>query len=561
MKKRLVRVFAVGLTVMTLTASVVGCNKGDSKKETTAPQTSTATNAKPGGLPIVDKSIKVKGWMGLHDNHKVAGVNSLEDVLAFQELEKRTNIDIEWTCVTDANKQFGLMVASGEWPDFFWAGGSLVEPNRHIESDLIMPLNELIDQHAPNLKKIYEQLPMLKKEAMDFEGKIWSVTQYNHSADVKTGNLHRLVIRKDWLDKVGLKMPETQDELYTVLKAFKEKDPNGNGKKDELPFSDVGFTYAALPGRSLCFWPLGVGERYYQVDGKVKFGPLEPDFKKGVEFGKKLFSEGLIDVDTLTQKEPALKQKVADNLVGMSANNYWNHFTSYADLAKQKTPGYAAEIMPFMKASDGKRYVWLDNGHKFGGVIFITKTTKYAKEIMKWLDYQFTEEGSNLMSYGVEGKSYDMVNGKPVFKTELLNGADGKSVIANRSKYTAGGAGAFGWPMYDKPFEKENGKWPVEMTNLLNGNQEVFDKVVNAKKIADLTRLASFSDKYTKKESELYASKWNDLNTFIEESVLKFMLGATPMDKYDDFLKEMKKMGAEELLAIRQAAYDRMSKK
>ncbi len=67
------------------------------------------------------------------------------------------------------------------------------------------------------------------------DGNIYALPQVNECYHCMYQQ--RMWIYKPWLDKLGLKMPTTTDEFYEVLKAFKTKDPNGNGKADEIPLS------------------------------------------------------------------------------------------------------------------------------------------------------------------------------------------------------------------------------------------------------------------------------------------------------------------------------------
>ena len=114
-------------------------------------------------------------------------------------------------------------------------------------------------------------------------------------------NPDNLFINKKWLDKLGLEMPTTTDEFYQVLKAFKNGDPNGNGKADEIPFSFLG-NYANVDINSL-FGSWGVIDRPEHVmikDGEVLFTPAEDGYKQGLVFFRKLYAEGLIDGEAFT---------------------------------------------------------------------------------------------------------------------------------------------------------------------------------------------------------------------------------------------------------------------
>ena len=105
-----------------------------------------------------------------------------------------------------------------------------------IKDGRIIRLNELIDSYAPNLKRIIESDPDVKKQIALDDGTIYMFPLLKLDA-LKLNATSVLIMRQDWLDKLNLKVPTNIDEWYTVLKAFKEQDPNGNGKPDELPFT------------------------------------------------------------------------------------------------------------------------------------------------------------------------------------------------------------------------------------------------------------------------------------------------------------------------------------
>ncbi len=156
--------------------------------------------------------------------------------------------------------------------------------------------------------------PDVKKQISLDDGTIFMFPLLKLDA-IKLNGTSGLILRKDWLEKLNLRTPTTIDEWYTVLKAFKEKDPNGNGKPDELPF-----TGNWGPGnltKLLDFSPgFGVLGGFEMKDGKVAFGPLQPEYKNFVETMKKWYSEGLIDPEIMTNDGKAFDYKVTNHVAG-----------------------------------------------------------------------------------------------------------------------------------------------------------------------------------------------------------------------------------------------------
>ena len=163
-----------------------------------------------------------------------------------------------------------------------------------------------------------EETPDMKKISTFPDGKIYSMPTRLPS---RPKSRNQPVINKAWLDKLGLKAPTTTEELYQVLKAFKEKDPNGNGKPDEIPYTETGLNMDFLN-------PFGITDinasSMIVQDGKPVYFPTTDAYKEALIYTHKLYSEGLIDQELFTQDNTmtSAKWQNADiPIVGFS--NQW----------------------------------------------------------------------------------------------------------------------------------------------------------------------------------------------------------------------------------------------
>src|SRR5512136_1787770 len=216
--------------------------------EATKPPAATPTPAPPPGpealtLPIVKQPLTVTYWVELNAN-AAATMKTYGEILCYQELEKRTGIHIEFQHppVGQALDQFNLMIASQKYPDVieFGFGGEAGSsstapggPGRYLQDGVILKLNDLIDKYAPNFKKLMTEHPDWRKQIVTDNGEIYGFPFIR-------GDPYLLVyqgpiIRGDWLANLKLSVPTTLDDWHTMLVAFKQKDPNGNGKADEVP--------------------------------------------------------------------------------------------------------------------------------------------------------------------------------------------------------------------------------------------------------------------------------------------------------------------------------------
>ncbi|HML45440.1 MAG TPA: extracellular solute-binding protein, partial [Clostridia bacterium] len=128
---------------------------------------------------------------------------------------------------------------SGDYPDMMEYGwrGFPGGPRGLLEEGVIIPLDGLIADYAPNLTKIYEESPDAKKQATLDDGANYYFPFLRLEPESKAGGP---ILRKDWLEKLGLDLPVTMDDWHDMLVAFRDNDPNGNGEADEIPFISRG---------------------------------------------------------------------------------------------------------------------------------------------------------------------------------------------------------------------------------------------------------------------------------------------------------------------------------
>ena len=187
------------------------------------------------GFPITNKKITLKG-IGIF----YTGQAKWSEMPMFQELEKKTNIHIEWENPVqgkDANDRINALFASGELPDFIMKGGPSIDNIvKWGRSGSLVDLKPLIDQYGPNVKAALEKYPSAKTTNITPEGKIYSLpTIYDYGP---SRAWRYMQINQRWLKNVGKEVPKTLDDFVDVLKAFRDKDANGNGDtKDEIPYS------------------------------------------------------------------------------------------------------------------------------------------------------------------------------------------------------------------------------------------------------------------------------------------------------------------------------------
>lgn len=236
MKKRFASVTAAALL---LSSFVVGCSpaKPDSTTSDKSAPTSSASNqaSQATTYPIATDQ-KLSYWAIIQGN--IVGVkSSLDEVPFFQDWQKKTGVPLKYTTAPNngSDQQFNVMLASGDLPDMIeynWTNGYPGGPEKAIKDGYILKLNDLIDKHAPNLKKYLKEHPDVDKMVKTDNGSYYIFPFIRGDSYLQV--FHGPIVRKDWLDELGFPVPTTIDEWYTTLKAFKEK------KGASAPISFVG---------------------------------------------------------------------------------------------------------------------------------------------------------------------------------------------------------------------------------------------------------------------------------------------------------------------------------
>lgn len=340
---------------------------------------------------------------------QTAGIESLDVNPFSKHIEEKLGIAFKWNTTPDAvfNDKKLLMLASGDYPALIMnAGISKADQIKYGMQGAFIPLNDLIDQHAPNIKKALEEVSYLKPAITAPDGNIYALPKVNECLHCTYGQ--RMWVNTTWLDKLGLEMPTTTDEFYEVLKAFKEKDPNGNGKADEIPMTT-----------SLDVWGGGVdaflmnafiynnGTTYLSVkDGKVILSAAEPEWKEGLKYLRKLYSEGLIDKGAFTQNGDAVKQlgNKEDNVVGTVGYALISSVLEPTD-ARPRHKEY--DVVPPLKGPNGVQLAGYSVGAGDGSFVITNKATEEQRiAAIKLADYLFSEEGTVMTSWGFEGDGW-----------------------------------------------------------------------------------------------------------------------------------------------------------
>ncbi|MFV0401735.1 MAG: extracellular solute-binding protein [Oscillospiraceae bacterium] len=476
--------------------------------------------------------------------------NSYTKILpVWEELEKRTGVKVTFE-VADQNQYdevMGTRLAAGVGlPDIVRVPGG--NPLVYANTGLLIPLSALIDEHAPNIKDLYDnKRPDVKSVLTAPDGEIYVIDSI---VDARSEvNQMGIGVRKDWLAKLGLDEPSNMEDWYQMLKAFKTGDPNGNGKEDEIPLICMptpnaktgGYTYGIYKFGTAYGLHLSVSDGWYaDEDGKVAYEWIDPAMKDYLAEMHRWHSEGLLDVEFSTQTSDQWTAKAIGDIAGGDVSSMTMQYPQWNTRMQEMIPDARWESVLPAAAVDGTRYLERENPTE--GIYYgITRDCKDPVMAIKWLDYMYASpEGQILLTnFGVEGLSYDMVDGKPQLKESILKDERGSGLAME----------ALGM----------NGRFPrVLMKEMIE--QRFFqytDEVTQAKKTAEFYVPPFPVMLSTDEETTRFASVMADINTLRDEYILGFITGQKNLDEFEDYVAKVESMGIAEAISIKQAQYDR----
>ncbi|MDF2960350.1 MAG: family 1 extracellular solute-binding protein [Paenibacillus sp.] len=315
---------------------------------------------------------------------------------------------------TKPEEKINVLYASGSAPDLLFEYSPKVKDPLQQQKQF-MPIDQLIEKYSTEYKKILQDNPALKKAGTKEDGKLYYFGKINR------GEPNRgLLIRTDWLKKLNLQMPQTTEDLYKVLKAFAEQDPDGNGKRDTY-----GISLSSNSGASLR-QVFGATSKWVVKDNQLV---LEWDRQKEYNaFVKRLYDEGLIDKDFVNDANGAKGKQDFINgktgIYGFLANPITEKIGT-VDPLKKNVPAAEVAFMAYPKSPFGAFLPTLQNPVQMTAAV--SATAKNPEAVMKYIDFVIKDTTAKTLEYGTEGTHYKMTDGC----TEVMDAAKLKKEVSD----------------------------------------------------------------------------------------------------------------------------------
>lgn len=477
---------------------------------------------------------------------------SLEETAIYKWMEEKTNVhlNIEYsTNLTENTEKLNVLLNTGDYPDILLKSG--ISPDALLEmgqEGIFIQLDELLKQYAPNYSAIITERgdwPAVTSS----DGHLYSMYEISKP---NVGNTPHMWINQKWLTNLGLEMPTTPDELYNVLKAFKEQDADGDGDpNNEIPWiasNDITPVEFILPlfGYNMQGWwdPWVVSE-----DGKsIEFFPATERYKDVLAFITKCYQDGLLYTDSFSitcEQIRAMGQ--TGEALGIFGEWHPGNTVGQWDVTKSLDENLVDDYVAMVPFEGAK---WPTAGGLNRGGLAITDKCKYPEIMVAWADLLYGAEGAMVANYGFEGDTYDLVDGQ-VKMRDKNNPSESWGENVNHALIAMGG-GTFAPittyvegidPYYD--LEKD------PSARLL---QDTYDKFEELDKFYPAWPALTLTETETERNADVMA----DVDTYRLSYRAEVITGKKTLeDSWDEYIAAMNAMGLQESIDNMNAAYTR----
>lgn len=500
-------------------------------------------------FPLVDEPIEVSVMFPRNANH----AEDFSNIWWTKHVAELTGITFNFTLIEDSvwEERKNLAFMGNTYPEVFFAKITQADELSYGYEGKLLDLKPLIKEYAPNIVKLYEAFPDVVKGTTHENGAIYMLPMISYAP--RSSNPHCILINSKWLEAVNMDIPTNTEELYQVLKAFKEQDPNGNGIADEIPTTLRATTNDGSPENDYLLYAFGFTDMTDDlIDGKYVFVPAQDNYRAYVEFMHRLYSEGLLDSAYFTQDTTEMEAKLAAETVGVTATSLTALLENYED--------YVA--VPALTSPVNSEAVWPMTSINYQrNVATLALTDKCSEEtaiaVIKFANYLVTTEASLAARLGPSqqesedgyGYTYERIENKHAYGATRTYPAEYSSYYSYRMSQTAMFLPAYINPLVDDIVVGSDDKnnWQTSLwteSGVYAHSRPVFD----------------LQSTFTEEEQSDLAY-YQDLISYATSSRAKFISGEVELtdENWQKYLNTLESYGLSDYCTMCQNAYDRYS--
>ena len=467
-------------------------------------------------------------------------------------LAKHLGVNIDWSFPTtgsDAGTFTNTLMADPSSLPNIMQCYVMENASQYIDDGIIWDLTDYIQEYAPDYYAFLQTNPAYDKAMKDDQGRYYTFGFFREDGGWND-SYEGPVVRKDWLDECGLEVPKTISEFENVIRVFNEKYGATFDTSASVRFNDMGICGAF--GAYGCV-SVGTNYGYYVKDGKVGLAASEDEWRDYVSWLNKMWEDGLIDQDMLTEDDTTIKDKIHNGKCGIS-------YTSMGQLNNWNKEEEAAGNegtwigIPYPTADDGSL------SSIFGGpgigkhtiVITTTADEDTMKLCLEMLNYAYTEEGMLYWNYGDEGVSWEYdEDGVPQFTSLVKDDPDTDPM----TKYNGATWGSCCIQATNLLYQK-NSQTAIDANDTW---YYIYDDEDKNREVTSGWRFP-VGVSFTVEESDELDEIAQNIPTFVSESFASFLTGSQDIDDdavWEQYKSDLESYNLSRVLEIRQAAYDR----
>lgn len=532
--KRKNRILPLALAGVMAVGCLTGCG-GNSGSEQTATESGATTEAAASVVepvqatyPLSDEPVTITVYM---KDATSGAAGDWGNIKGFQKAEEILGVNIEFImpAVGSESDQFNLMIASGVYPDIImWDFNSTpMTLAEMVDSGILIDMDSYIRQYAPNYLALLETNEEYQKEAIADNGHYLATYGFNQDLPISGGP----TIRGDLLEKYGLETPVTVDDWTNAMTTIKEQDP------------DVEYPLTVGKNRDGSVWfdlllPAYKTSQSFCLDdetGAVVYGPSTENFKEYLTKLNEWYAAGLIDPEFMSNDGTAMNAKLTDgrSIAGSLQLNY--HIANITAAARETNPDFEFEgtTWPVLNEGDEPSYPMASGVYYSGGQAAITSACEDPVLATQFIDFFYSEEGQQLLGWGIEGESYTVnEDGTKQYTDYILNNPDGKTPAQAILEFSI--------PMYGFCNQIRTDSY-LPMVTTLPEQAVARERWLDADNGVNIPRLSVAADVQSD-----YTMLMNDITTYVQEMTIQFITGQANLETdWETYVSSLNGMGLE----------------
>ena len=526
----------LAICIIVIIALLAACGNGGNSEPGNAPSGGSGQaggqsgNEAAGSGKLLDEPLTLTVMKDEHSSQPF-----ILDSPVIQEIYNRTNVKVELLPVpgSDYNQVSRTRIGSNNMTDIVFT--NLATMADFADTGVFLNLSDYLDD-APNFRQLIESEPEFLKVTYN--------NQFYGFPSMRTYNLWNgpvAMLRVDKVEELGLDIPTTFEELYDVLKAFKQAWP------DTYPMTFRNGVNYFLPYMAFSF---GSGANIYydpHVDGgKYMYGPAyEDDFMPVLEYLNRLFKEQLLDPDYAVNTNQTWQENLSSgkSLYYHDNNSFAINFNQALQLSDPKA---SFQQIPVLASGHGPKRNHIFELHPMGTIATVSANVKRPHDVVKFMDWLYSEEGYMLTNFGIEGEHYELVDGEPQVLPEVVERFEGQQ-DPFRAMQSALGTGWLSFTLtYDMRPQRD-----ISPEDIVNWSEMILQE-------PDYYYERVLDPPFISEEVERLRGLRTKLDDMVTQEMDKFIMGARPIEQYPEFARQLREAGSGEMEDIYNNALERL---